>query len=210
MAVTGLFLTVLAFGLRQGILTWDGMGFAAFVCLGCVLIAPLPDILLKEWMPGLIPNLSGRALDQPVVLTAVVLSSSVLIILWYLISRRIKTATIFDLTMGALVPMLAGMVGTAVAFPALSFALTWPSLFSLMAGANRVYWHARKQNSRFTAAGLAFSGAMTIIVLGPTTLLGLFDQPRLALLLLGVVGGFLLPQIHVMFGPTRANPTQDQ
>ncbi len=210
MAVTGVFCSVLAFGLRRKILNWGGMGYGAFVLLAGLIIAPLPSILLGKWNPGVPIRFVGRSLDQPPEVSTVVFLALALTILWYFLSLRIKSASLPDLAMGALVPMAAGMVGTSIAFPALSFALTWPLLLSLLACANWFYWYARQKNSKTVIIGLLFSGVVNIVILGPTILLGLFDQPSLTLLLLGALCGFLVPQIHLMLGRRIANWKQIQ
>jgi hypothetical protein len=156
-------------------------------------------------IPGVPIRFVGRSLDQQSEVGTVVVLALALIILWYFLSLRIKSARLPDLTIGALVPMLAGMIGTSVAFPALSFSLTWPLLLSLVACANWFYGYARQKNSKVVIAGLLFSEAVDIVILGPTILLGLFDQPSLTLLILGALCGFLVPQIHLMLGRTITN-----
>jgi hypothetical protein len=208
--VTAAFCGILAFGLRRRSLTWRGTGYGAFVSLVGVIIAPLPSILFAHWGTGVPLRYFGRLLDQPPQVIIITVLSLALIILWYFLSLRIKSASLPDLTMGALVPMFAGMVGTSIVFPALSFALTWPLLFGLLACTNWFYWYARQKNSKTVILGLLVSGATNIIVLGPTIVLGLFDQMSLTLLLAGVLCGFLVPQIHLMLGSTIENQEQVQ
>jgi peptidase M28-like protein len=205
-AVAGVFSGVLMFGLRRRFLTWSGIGYGMFILLAGLIIAPLPSILLDRSMPGVPFRFIGRALDQPPQVGMIVLFSLVLTVIWYSLSRRFRSTSIPDLTMGALVLMLAGMAGTSIVFPALSFAFTWPLLLSLLACANWFYWYARQKNSKTIILGLLFSGAASIIILGPTILLGLFDQMSLTLLLLGALCGFLVPLIHLMLGCTIGNP----
>jgi hypothetical protein len=114
--------------------------------------------------------------------------------------------------MGALVPMVIAMIGTSIAFPAISFAFTWPLLLSLLSHAIWFYSYAHQKNSKTAFLGLLFSGATSIIIVGPSLLLGLFefDQMRLTLIFLGVLCGFLVPQIHLMMGCTIENQKQLQ
>lgn len=209
-AVGGVFCGVLIFGLRRRILTRGGIGYGMFVLLVGLIFAPLPSILLDKSMPGVSFRFIGRALDQPPQVGMVVLSTLVLTVIWYSLSRRFRRTSIYDLTMGALVLMLAGMAGTSIVFPALSFAFTWPLLFSLLACVNWFYWHARQKNSKTVVLGLLFSGAANTIILGPTILLGLFDQMSLTLLLVGTLCGFLAPLIHLMLGGTTGHLEQIQ
>jgi hypothetical protein len=209
-AVTGVFFGVLAFGLRRRILTWGGIGFGMFVLLASLIIAPLPSILLDKSMPGVPFRFIGRSLDQPRQVGAVVLATLALTMLWYLLSRRIRSASIPDLTIGALVIMVIGMIGTSIAIPALSFAFTWPLLLSLLASANWFYWYARQKNSKITIIGLLLSGTASTAILGPTILLGLFDQMSLTLLLLGTLCGFLVPLIYLLLGFTIGNIVEAQ
>jgi peptidase M28-like protein len=210
-AVAGIFWGVLAFGLRRQILTWGGMGYGMFVLLAGIIIAPLPGILLGNWGHGVPLRYLGRPLDRPPQVGIVVLLALVLTVLWYELARRFRSTSVPDLTMGALGLMLVCMAGTSIAFPALSFAFTWPLLLSLLACANWFYWHARQKNSKMVFGGLLFSGAASIVILGPTILLGLFDQMPLTLLLLGVLCGFIAPLIHLMVGYTIENqgPAQE-
>jgi hypothetical protein len=82
----------------------------------------------------------------------------------------------------------------------LSFAFTWPLLFSLLACANWFYWYIRPKNSKAVIFGLLFSGAANVVILGPTIVLGLFDQMTVTLLLVGILCGFLVPLIYCMLG----------
>lgn len=204
-AVTGVFCGVLAYGLRRNILTWRGIGYGACALVAGLIIAPLPNILLGRWVSGVTSQIAVPSLVQPLEVSLIVLMSLALTILWYHLARRIRSTSLHDLSMGALVPMVAGLAGTAVAFPAISFAFTWPLLLSLMASANWFYWYARQKNSKTVIAGLLISGAANIVILGPSILLGLFDQMTLTLLFLGVLCGFLLPQIHLMLGCSIGN-----
>jgi hypothetical protein len=198
LAVAGAFCGVLAFGLRRRILTWRGMAYGAFALLVGLVVAPLPSILIGIREPGVPLRFVGRALDQPPQVGAVVLSTLVLTIVWYSLFRRLRRTRVPDLTMGALTLMLNIMTGTSVALPALSFAFTWPLLFSLLACANWFYWQAHQKNYKTVIPGLLLSGTACIVVMGPTIVLGLFDQMSLTLLLLGVLCGFLAPLIYLM------------
>ncbi len=195
-AVAGVFCGVLRLGLRRGILTWGGIGYGAFVLLAGLILAPAPSLLFGSWIPGVPIQFAARSLDRLPQVGVIVLSTLALTVIWYSLSRRFRSTSIHDLTMGALVLILASMVGTSIVFPALSFAFTWPLLLSLLACANWFYWSARQKDSKTVVPGLLFSGAASIIILGPTILLGLFDQMSLALLLLGILCGFLVPLIH--------------
>jgi len=208
--MTVVFCSVLAFGLGRRILTWRGMSYGAFVLLAGLIIAPLPGILLDRSMPGVSFRFIGRALDKPLQVGAVALTSLALIVIWYSLSRKIRGTSIHDLTLGALVPMWAGMAGTSIVFPALSFAFTWPLLFSLLACANWFYRYAQRKDSKTVVAGLLSSGAANTMILGPTILLGLFDQLSLTLLLVGVLCGFLVPQLHLMLGHTMGESEKIQ
>lgn len=204
-AVTVIFCGVLVLGLRQRILTWRGIGYGAFVLLAGLMIAPLPNILLGSWLSGITSQVAVPSLGQPLQVSLIALTTLALTLLWYFLSRRIRRTSLSDLTMGALVPMLVGMAGTSIAFPALSFAFTWPLLLSLLASANWFYWSGRQKESKTVIGGLLFSEAASTVILGPSILLGLFDQTSLTLLFLGVLCGFLVPQIHLMLGSTLGN-----
>ncbi len=210
-AVVGAFCGVLAFGLRRHILTRGGMGYGMFVLIVAVILAPLPAILLGNWGHGVPLRYLGRPLDRPLQVGMVVLFALVLILLWNSLAQRFRSTSVPDLTMGALTLTVVCMVGTSIAFPALSFAFTWPLLISLLACAYWFYLYAGRMNSPAVVLGLLFSGAASIVVLGPTILLGLFDQMPLTLLLLGILCGFITPLIHLMLGRTIENqkPAQE-
>jgi hypothetical protein len=198
--VTAVYCGVLVFGLKRRILTWNGMGYGAFILLVGIIIAPLPGILLGAWGTDVPIRYFGRLLDRPPQVSVVVLFALVLIVLWYALSRRFRNTSLPDLTLGALFPMFVLMAGTSIAFPALSFAFTWPLLFSLLACANWFYWYIRPKNSKAVILGLLFSGAANVVILGPTIVLGLFDQMTVTLLLVGILCGFLVPLIYCMLG----------
>lgn len=199
-AVSTILFGILAFGLRRKFLTWRGMGFGAFVLLVGVIIAPLPGILLAERIHGIPLRFVGRSLDLLIGVIPIVVPSSVLIILWYFLCLKIKRASLADLTLGTLILAWVGMLGTALVLPALSFALTWPLLISLLACVNWFYGYAERQDLRSSLSGFILSGAASIVILGPTIILGLFDQMTLTLLLLGLLFGFLAPIIHFLLG----------
>jgi hypothetical protein len=213
-AVTGIFTAVLAYGLRQGLLSWGGIGYGMFVLLAGLMIAPLPYVFLEylvgPWIPGVTYDYDHRLLDQPPQMSVIFLTALALTILWHSQSRRIRKTSLPDLTLGALVPMVAGMAVTSIALPALSYAFTWPLLTSLMASANWFFWYAHQKNSMTVILGLLLSGAISIVIAGPAIVLGLFDQLLLALVSLGALCGFLVPQIHLVLGYTAVKPEQIQ
>ena len=198
-AITGIFSGVLAYGLKQKILSWRGIGYGAFVLLIGLMIAPLPEVTLGTWISGIASHVTDRSLKQPLRVSMIVMLTLALTMLWYYLARRIKNTSIPDLTIGALLPMAMGMIGTAMAFPAISFAFTWPLLFSLLSNAVWLYSHAHQKNSILAVLGLLFSGAASIVIVGPSLLLGLFEpaQMWLTLVFLGVLCGFLVPLIHL-------------
>ena len=211
-AVTGIFGGVLAYGLKRRILSLAGIGYGAFVLLVGLIVAPLPDVVLGTWISGITSYVADRSLNQPLQVSMIVLTTLALTMLWYYLSRRIKNMSIPDLTMGALVPMVIAMIGTSIAFPAISFAFTWPLLLSLLSNANWFYSYAHQKNSKTVVLGLLFSGATSILIVGPSLLLGLFDARTraLTLIFLGILCGFLVPQIHLMMGSTKVDQKQLQ
>jgi hypothetical protein len=202
-AVALLFSVLLAFGLRCRILTWRGMGYGMLVLLVGLMFAPLPALLLGGWITGMPIRYAARSLDQPREVAAVVFLALALILLWFYWARRIRIASLPDLTVGALLPLMIGMLGISFAIPALSFALVWPGLLSLLACASWFYIYRHQKFSKIVIFISICSGAASIIILGPTILLGLFDQPTLTLLLFGALCGFLFPQIAILLGGTE-------
>ena len=203
--LTAFFWFVLALGRARRLLTWSGIGYGAFVWFVGLILAPLPAILLGSWGTSVPLRYFGRLLDRPLQVIVVTLLSLALIILCYFYALKIRITGLADLAMGALLPLWAGMAGTSFAFPALSFAFAWPLAFSLFACADWFCRSARQENANTVILGLLFSGAVNILILGPTLVLGLFDQMALTLLLLGVLCGFLVPQIHLMLGRQIGN-----
>jgi hypothetical protein len=196
--VSALLWSLLASGLRRGMLAWRGMGLGALVWAGGLLVAPLPGILLGRWGSGVPLRYFGRLLDQPAQVAGVAIFALALTMLWYSVARKLVSMSIADLTMGALMPAWAAMVATASLFPAISFALAWPLLFSSLACANWFHRAARQEISRTVLPGMLLSAAATIVVLGPTLILGLFDQMPLALVLMGVLCGFVIPPMQLI------------
>jgi peptidase M28-like protein len=202
--VSGFFSGVLIFGLRKGILTWKGMGCGVLMLLVSFLIAPLPTILFSSWSSDLPFRFIGRAVDRPPQVAAIFLCTLALLLFWYWIARKLWLNNIADLTVGALFPLTAGLIGTAVVLPELSFIPTCPLVLTLLACANWFYREAHGQSSATVTVGLLISGAASIVVLGPTIILGLFDQMALTSLLVAALCGFLAPQIYVMLGASNA------
>jgi hypothetical protein len=198
--VFGVFCGILGLGIKQRILTWAGIGNGIFVFLVGLLIAPLPNVLLGTVLSRVVSQVTIPPLEQRIHVSLIVMITMALIVFWYSLSRRIRKTELLDLTIGALTPMVVGMVVTSIAFPALSFAFAWPLLFSLMACANWFYWYSMQRKSILIIVGLLFAGIATLVILGPSIFLGLFDQMSLALLFLGVLFGFLVPQIHIILG----------
>ena len=203
--LTAFFWFVVEFGRARRILSWAGIGYGAFVWFMGLILAPLPAILIGSWGTSVPLRYFGRLLDRPPQVIVITLLSLAVILLWYFLALKFRSTELSELTMGALLPLWAAMAGTSFAFPALSFAFTWPLSFSLFACANWFYGFARQENSNTLILGLLFCGAVNIVILGPTIMLGLFDQMALTLLLLGVLCGFLVPQIHLMLGRSLQN-----
>ena len=209
-AVAGIFGGVLVFGLRRKILTGRGIGYGAFVLLAGLIIAPLPNILLGDWIHNVAFQVTDHSLNQPLEVGLIIATTLILTLLWYALSRRIGRASLLDLSIGALVPMVFGMIGTSIALPEISFAFTWPLLFSLLASASWFHWYARRKGLIILIAGLLISGVANVVILAQSILLGLFDQTTLTLVFLGVLCGFLVPHIHIMLGCTIENQKQMQ
>jgi len=210
--VTGIFCGVLAYGIKQKALTFAGIGYGAFVLLVGLIIAPLPHFLLGTWISNTTSQVADRALKQPLQACVLVLLALALTMIWYYSSRRIKNVSIPDLTMGALAPMAIAMIGASIALSAISFAFTWPLLFSLLSSGNWLYSYAHRKSSTTAILGLLFSGAISIVIIGPLPLLGLFAsaQIQLALVFLGVLCGFLVPLFHLVMGCSIENGKQLQ
>lgn len=202
LAIVGaaLFIALAASGLRRRVLTWRGLGRGALVWLAGLLVVPIPGILLGRWGAGVPLRYYGRLLDGPFQVTAVALSALVLAILWYTLAGRLTRASSLDLMLGALAPVAAGMLASAFVFPALSFLFTWPLLFGLPACATWLYWRGPPRSSIAAATAIS-SSAASMIILGPTIILALFDQTPLALALLGVLCGLLVPQVGLALLP---------
>lgn len=205
-AVTGIFIAVLAYGLKQGLLSWGGIGYGMLVVSVGLIIASIPYLFLEylvgPWIPGSTSDYDHRLIDQPPLISVIFLTSLALTILWHSQSRKIRKTSLPDLTVGALVPMVVGMAVTSIALPALSYGFTWPLMLSLLASANWFHGYAHQKNSMTVILGLILSGSISIVIVGPAILLGFFDQLLLALVSLGALCGFLLPQIYLMMGST--------
>jgi hypothetical protein len=75
--VAAIFLGILAFGLKRGLLSWGGMGYGTLIVLAGLILAPVPGILLQLREPGIPIRYVGRSLAQPpqVILVVLVVSS---------------------------------------------------------------------------------------------------------------------------------------
>jgi Peptidase family M28 len=199
-AVSGLFVCLVVYGLRRGRLTWRGMGYGVLVLLGGLILAPLPGLVPGDWLSGFTTRVIGGRLAQLLHISIIVLISLALTLLWYRQSIKIRKTSLPDLTTGALALLGTAMIVTSIAFPALSYALTWPLLFSLLASFLGLCSQARQKDARIAWLGWLISGVACIMILGPAILLGLFDQMALTLVFLGVLCGFLMPQIVGILG----------
>jgi hypothetical protein len=201
-AVMGILCSVLVYGLKQKALTWAGMGYGAFTLLVGLIIAPLSGFLLGTWISDISSRVADRALKQPLQACILVLLALALTMTWYYWSQRIKNVSLPDLTMGALILLAVAMLGTSIAFSAISFTITWPLLFSLLASAVWIYSYAHRKNPITAVLGLLFSGAVSIVIIVPPLLLGMFasDRMEIALVFLGVLFGFLVPHLHLVMG----------
>lgn len=206
----GLLIIVLAYGLGQRILSWTGMAFGMAVVIGGVIVASLPYVFLEYivgiWVPGVTRDYDHRLIDQPLPMSMIFLTVILLVTLGYSQSRKIRKTSLPDLTFGALLLMAAGMAVTSIMLPALSYGFTWPLFTSLLANANWLYGYSGQKNSLRIVLGLLLSGAITIFIVGPAVLLGLFDQLLVASASLGVLCAFLIPQIHLVLGLVPAEP----
>lgn len=202
-----IFGAALAYGLRRRILAWSGLGYGVSVCLGSFLIAPLPVVMLeviaRSWFPGASSLYDFRLLDQPPQMAAFALSSLALILLWYTWVYRIRKTSLPDQAAGALIPMAAAVVVTAMFFPALSYGFAWPFIFSTLAISVWLREGAQSAISGRALISFIASGVICIVVIGPAIVLGLFDQPSMTMVFLAVLAGFLLPQISLITGARR-------
>lgn len=196
--VSMVFISVVFHGFKRKIITWGGIGFGVINLLVGILLAPLPYVLLGKWLTGVISRVASGSLAQPMQVSLFAFLAVTLILLWYSLSRRIRRTTLPDLTIGALLPMSVGMLGSSIAFPALSYAFTWPLLFSLLACGFWFFYCKGEELSIAVVLGLLLVGAASTVILGPAIFLGLFDQAAITLVFLGVLCGFLLPLIHIM------------
>jgi hypothetical protein len=121
---------------------------------------------------------------------------------WYALLGRFRALSLADLSVGALALLCLGMLGTAIAFPALSYAFTWPSLFSMLALAYW-FWGASADQaalSRSQAGVLLLAAAPSVLLFIPSLMVGFFgldrDELYIALLFVVVMLGYLLPQVH--------------
>jgi len=199
------FVSVLVYGLRRKAFSWVGIAYGLGVFLAGLMMAVLPDFVLASWISRGAAHSSDRALVPSLQAGLYVLTALLLVLLCYALSRIIKGVGILDRTIGALVPMAIAMAGTSFIFPAISYIFTWPLLFSLSIIAYWLYLSAHQKNLKPVLPGLLFSGAISIIVIVPVIVLGAFEfeHIRLTLAILGVLCGFLAPQIHLIVGSGR-------
>jgi len=121
---------VLAYGLRQRILSWAGMVYGMAVMIVGLIVTSLPyaflEYIIGIWIPGVTRDYDHRLIDQPLHMSVIFLTALSLVILWYSQSRKIRKTSLPDLTFGALLLMAAGMGVTTIMLPVLSYGFTWP------------------------------------------------------------------------------------
>ncbi|NOH02703.1 MAG: M20/M25/M40 family metallo-hydrolase [Chloroflexi bacterium] len=210
LVVAVIFIIVLVYGLRRGILSLRGMAYGALILLASLIFASIPYLFLEYvigyWEPKATFDWDHRLVDQPLPMSVIFLSSLALIILWHSLSRMNNKINLSDITLGALAPMGIGVCVTSIILPGISFAFTWPLLICLL---ERIIWFRNPTNGNSTGATLrlAISGIVVTAIVLPSILLGIFDQLLLSLASLGVLCGFLLPHIHFLLGNLPTNLT---
>ena len=198
------FLIVLGYGFARRILSWRGIGYGAFTALVGIILAPMPGIIIGnlsgKWDSDMPLRFVGRALGQPLQILITVLISIGVMVVWYSLSPRFRRTGVKNLAVGALGLMFVAMVGSAIVFPTLSFIFTWPLLIYSVASAIWLIIPRSEGISRVAGLSLLLAAISSIILLGPTILLGLFDQLTFTLLLLGVLLSFQAPMIYYLLG----------
>jgi hypothetical protein len=195
---------VVAVGLRRRRLSGRGLAYGAVVALVGAGLAPLPVVLLGlvagPFVPGVTADWDYRLIDQPPVMAAIVVACLALVIAWHRLARRVRATSLADLTIGALLLLAAGLLGTSAVIPALSYGFAWPLLASTVLAAGWMAWAKRDRAYWIATIGLVMAGAVTIVVAGPSIVLGVFDQLPLALASLGALCAFLVPQLQIALG----------
>jgi hypothetical protein len=201
--IAGLLVLLLAGAMARRRVSVRGLALGAVVSLVGVGLAPLPLLLLTLLVGPFEPRVTAdwgyRLLDQPAVMAVIATVSLALVVTWHRFVRRRRPTSLAELALGALLPLAAGLLGSSIVLPGLSFAFAWPLLAAVVVAAAMAAG-ADPGSSPVRLVGLIAAGAVAIVVAGPTIVLGMFDQPVVALASLGALCGFLVPQLHLALG----------
>ena len=207
--VIALLCGVFIYGLRHKILSWSGVGYGTAIFFFGLIAAALPGLFIEyvigHFIPGVTKDYDNRLLDGPFTMSGITFLAIALVLFSHVWAHKLKKVEAANLVMGALVPIVIGMVVTSIILPALSFAFTWPLAFSLFACVKWFYFRTKNREPHGVIWAFVFSGIVAIVVIGPSIVLGLFSELILTLVFLGTLCGFLLPQIYLMIGKMDEN-----
>jgi hypothetical protein len=176
MALTaGLFLGLAILGFRRKILTAAGMGIGSLVFILCAVIAPFFARLLWALMNRFIPRYQvvyfGQAADLPLLMAIFAGVTIAVMIALYVLARRLRRASLPDLTAGALAVMTLVMIALTYVSPDESFWLTWPLLITLIAVG---YWFISMKGD-----GESFSWVQVVVLITAGAFSILFFLPAI-------------------------------
>lgn len=214
LVVTLVYAGVVALGFRRKGLTVLGIGLGGLVLVISLITALLLVralwTLISSTLPLYQSLLNEHAYNDRLLGTGFGSITIALTATWYALIQRVRKVSLPDLTMGALALGLAGMIGTSIAIPEMSYLFAWPLLASTLAAGYWLY-SMNKDREAFSVAqvaGLLVAAIVSIALVVPMLLLSFMsteetvESLNTVPFLVGMLG-FLVPQLHVITRPWK-------
>lgn len=212
-AVSALFIAVVALGLRRERLTFGGIILGFFAFLSSVVASAIVVSVLQK-VTGILPN-DSLFLGNPdpynsslyfLGFLAVAIAVISALYIWF----RSK-ASIDNLVVGAMFPWLILMIFTGFALPAGSYLFTWPLLFVLIARGIDFFVGKKEVDRLKLSIGLSLSTFPAIALIVPMMyfcfqFFGFQMSPRITAILIVVAMlpiGLLISQLDFMLRPKK-------
>lgn len=205
--VTLFFIGVLVLGFRRRQLTFSGIGLGMLVLMICLITAALVISLLWATLSSYVPMYQGHASNEPLLGTVFASITIALTTTWYYLIKRIRYMSLPNLTMGALATVFLVLVAISIVLPEITYGVTWPLLFSLLALG---YWFysingEAESFSTLQISGLLVSSIVTIVLMLPGIVIlfmGLETSLSfVSMVFLVLMLGLLVPQLNIIVRP---------
>ena len=213
LAVTALFIAVVAVGLKRKRLTFGGMILGLFAFLLSIIVSAIVVSVLQK-VTGILPN-ESLFLGNPdpynsslyfLGFLAIAIAVMSALYIWF----RGRTS-IDNLIVGAMFPWLILTIFTGFALPAGSYLFTWPLLFVLIAQGVHFFIRKKETDPLKLSVGLSLSTFPAIALILPMIyfcfqFFSFQMTPRITVMLIAIAllpVGLLISQLDFMLRPKK-------